>query len=88
MEPRFEPGQQYVYEHADGVTYARKSGDPVSSRFEIGRTYDKTRRDEELKRQELWKNIYSAAEHNPVLKKAIDECILLYYLSKTDGSKT
>lgn len=88
MNSRLEPGQTYIYEHADGVTYARKPGDPINSRFEIGRTYDKIKHDEELKRQELWKNIYSDAEHNPVLKKAIEECILIYYLSKTDGSKT
>ena len=88
MESRFEPGQRYVYEHVDGVTYARKSGDPVSSRFEIGRTWERVKHDADLKRQALWENIYKAAEDNPALQKAIDECILLYYLSKKDGSKT
>lgn len=88
MESRFEPGVQYVYEHVDGVTYARKQGDPVGSRFEIGRTYDRIKHDEELKKQDLWKNIQRASEHNPALKKALDECILLYYLSKTNGSET
>lgn len=83
-----KPGASYIYEHVDGITYAREHGAPINTRFEIGRTFDRVKHDEELKRQELWKDIYKVAEQNSTLKNAIDECIMLYYLSKQHGSKT
>jgi hypothetical protein len=82
-----KPGATYVYEHVNGITYARESGAPVNSRFEIGRTYTRTKFDEELAREILWKDIHREATDNPVLQKALDHCIMLYYLSKENGNK-
>ena len=31
------PGAKYIYEKADGITYAREVGAPHNERFEIGR---------------------------------------------------
>ncbi len=83
---RLKPGAAYVYEHVDGITYAREQGSPVNSRFEIGRTFERESFDKELKMQELWKNMVRESEHNPLLKNAIDKCIMIYHLSKTNGN--
>lgn len=36
---RLIPGATYIYERADGVTYAREAGAHPSTRIEIGRDY-------------------------------------------------
>jgi hypothetical protein len=78
-----KPGATYVYEHADGITYAREFGAPASDRFEIGR---------DLKRKDLdehneWIKIRVAGKKNPALQEAIDRVIILYHLSKDNGTK-
>jgi hypothetical protein len=81
------PGVSYVYEHVNGVTYAREHGAPVNTRFEIGRTYERTKLDKELAREILWKDIHRTAESNEALQKALDRCIILYNLIKENGNK-
>lgn len=76
------PNAVYVYESVDGIVYARESGAPVNSRVEIGRTIDRQRLDEEKSRINLWKEIFKEAETNLALRKAIDQCIMIYYLNK------
>ena len=80
------PGASYVYEHVNGVTYAREQGAPVNTRFEIGRTYERTKFDQELAREILWKDIHRTAEDNPSLQRALEQCIIIYNLIKENGN--
>lgn len=81
---RLEPGATYVYEKADGVTYARKVGDPPDTRFEIGRDYDSEKLHKDLMHSKLWGEIHRAAKSNPALQEAIDRVIIIYELSRQD----
>lgn len=82
-----KPGTKYIYEHADGITYAREFGAPSQERFEIGRTLKKQTLDEELKEGQLWHNIRRAAKSNPVLQDALNRVIVIYRLSEDHGQK-
>lgn len=81
------PGATYIYEHADGITYAREVGSSPTTRVEIGRTLKRQTVDEELKEAKLWGNIHRAAKSNPVLQDAIERVKIIYELSKDDGQK-
>ena len=72
---KLKPGATYIYEKANGVTYARESGSV--ERHPVGWEFGG-----QLKDQMLWKYIHKAAEHNPALQKALDRVILIYRLSK------
>lgn len=78
------PGATYIYEKADGVTYARKIGDPPSERFAIGYDYDARSLEQELVEARLWSDIHRAARTNPALQDALDRVKLIYALSKQD----
>jgi hypothetical protein len=78
-----KPGAQYIYERADGITYAREVGAPLVTRFEIGRDYNRKFQDEQL----LWKEIVLEAEKNNTLKEALEKVKVLYYLSKESEQK-
>jgi len=78
---RLKPGATYVYEHADGVTYAREQGAPASERFEIGRDYNRIFNDE----MRVWKEIIQTGQHNSALQEVLDRAKLLFYLSKENG---
>ena len=81
---RLEPGATYVYEKADGITYARKVGDPPDARFEISRDYDSEKLHKELMDAKLWGKIHRAAESNPALQDALDRAKVIYELSKKE----
>jgi hypothetical protein len=81
---RLEPGATYVYERANGVTYARKLGDPPDQRFEVGRDYNTLR--DLVQEDQLWHNIRQAAEHIPALQEALNRAKVIYELSKRDES--
>ena len=83
---RLEHGANYVYEKSDGVTYARKVGDPPDARFEIGRDYDSEKLHKDLMHSKLWGEIHRAAKSNPALQEAIDRVIVIYELSRQDES--
>ena len=78
------PGATYIYERADGVTYARKMGDPPDDRFEVGRDYDRQNLHKDLMHAKLWGEIHRAAESNPALQEALDRVIIVYELSRQD----
>jgi len=82
-----KPGATYIYERADGVTYAREFGDPSSSRFPIGWDADVQLRLGEREEDMLWKNIRQAAMDNEELQYALDRVKIIYHLSKDDGQK-
>ena len=44
---QLKPGATYIYEKADGITYAREFGAPHNDRFEIGRDYQRFLKDVE-----------------------------------------
>ena len=83
---RLKPNTTYIYEHVDGITYAREFGSPYSDRFEIGRTLEKTDTLKQLEEDKLWGEIRRAAKTNAALQDALDRAIMLYYLSKEDKS--
>ena len=78
-----KPGATYIYEKADGITYAREFGAPHNDRFEIGRDYQRFLKDE----LQLWEEIVRAGRTNQVLQAALDRAKIVYHLSKDHGQK-
>jgi len=70
-----KPGATYIYERADGVTYAREFGE--TERIAIGWDYDQDRVNEII-----WKDVLNDAKTNPALQSALDRVIMIYKLSK------
>ena len=75
------PGAKYIYEKADGITYAREVGAPHNDRFEIGRDYERFLKDE----LQLWEDIVRAGRTNEALQAALDRAKIVYHLSKDHG---
>ena len=75
------PGAKYIYEKADGITYAREFGAPPNERFEIGRDYERFLKDE----LRFWEEIVRAGRTNQALQAALDRVKILYHLSKNNG---
>jgi hypothetical protein len=75
------PGATYIYEKANGITYAREVGAPHSQRFEIGRDLELLLKDE----LRLWEEIVRAGRTNQALQEALDRVKILYHLSKDHG---
>lgn len=79
------PGATYIYERADGVTYAREFG--KTDRFPIGWDYDAQMELEKRKDDLLWRDIRNAASANEELQNALERVKIVYYLSIKDGKK-
>ena len=75
------PGATYIYEKANGITYAREFGAAHSERFEIGRDFEMILKDE----QHLWQEIVRAGRTNQALQEALDRAKIVYHLSKDHG---
>lgn len=82
-----KPGTKYIYEHHDGITYAREFGAPHNERFEIGRTLEKQNLIDDLREQKLWGEIHRAAKTNTLLQDALERAKIIYELSKKDGKE-
>ena len=78
-----KPDATYIYEKADGITYAREFGAPHNDRFEIGRDYQRFLKDE----LRLWEDIVQEGRTNQALQDALDRAKLVYHLSKDNGKK-
>ena len=78
-----KPGAKYIYEKADGITYAREFGAPHNDRFEIGRDYQRFLKDE----LRLWEDIVREGRTNQALQAALDRAKLVYHLSKDHGKE-
>ena len=76
-----KPGATYIYEHADGITYAREFGQ--TDRFEISRNYVA----DDIAVEKLWREIHRAAKSDPALQEILDRAKLLYFLGKDNGQK-
>jgi hypothetical protein len=86
------PGATYVYEKANGITYAREIGADPSTRKEIGWDYDPRTSDgkplhDHIMDSKLWGEIRRAARTNKALHDAMERVILIYHLSKDYGQK-
>lgn len=71
-----------VYESPDGgeTVYARESGQPSR---ELYSQSDKAKeRIAGMRENQLWYKIRLAAKTNPTLQDALDQCIMIYKLSK------
>lgn len=81
---QLKPGVNYIYEKADGVTYAREVGAPPSERFEIGRDYtgESTMFGKPVREIAELVAISDAAKTNPALQDALDRVKMLYLLTK------
>jgi hypothetical protein len=77
-----KPGATYIYERADGVTYAREFG--AADRTAIGWDYDAKLKLDSLKEEKLWEEIRQSAKSNPALQIELDRVIMLYHLSKKE----
>lgn len=96
---QLKPGATYIYERADGVTYAREFGADPSERFPIGwdwrsdnpnfdpRTSDGRPLRDHLMDSKLWGDIRREAKTNPTLQEALERAILIYHLSKNNGQE-
>ena len=78
-----KPDAKYIYEKADGITYAREFGAPHNDRFEIGRDYERFLKDE----LQLWEDIVREGRTNKALQDALDRAKIVYHLSKDHGKK-
>jgi hypothetical protein len=76
-----KPGAKYIYEKADGITYAREFGAPHNERFEIGRDYERYLKDE----LRLWEDIVRAGRNNQSLQEILERAKIVYHLSKKDN---
>ena len=82
-----KPGATYIYERADGVTYAREFGSPHSERFPIGWDADKLLELEKKKEDLLWQDIRRAASENEELQSALERVKIIYHLGKDKWEK-
>ena len=86
-----KPNTSYIYERADGVTYAREVGD--SQRFPIGWDYVPTPTNTStvfgVPTSEIttYIDMLEIAKENPALQEALDRAKLIYHLSKEDGKE-
>ena len=84
------PNANYIYERNGDEIYAREVG--KTDRKLIGyqyenktdpRTPDGRPLCEHILEDKLWGEIRRAAKDNPALQKAMEQCIIIYHLSKT-----
>jgi len=79
---QMKEGVSYVYESPDGgeTVYAREMGS--KERHLVGISLKRQQQDKEITDRKLWDDIRKEAEHNEALKRALEQCILLYHISK------
>ena len=88
-----KPGATYIYERNGDEIYAREFGE--TDRTLIGykhdipdpRTSDGRPLREHLKEDQLWGEIRRAANTNSALHDALERAIIIYHLSKDNGTK-
>jgi hypothetical protein len=83
-------GASYIYEKANGITYAREMGADPSTRIEIGWDYDSRTSDgkplyQHIREDKLWGEIRRAARTNSTLHEALDRAKIIYELSKKNA---
>jgi ornithine cyclodeaminase/alanine dehydrogenase-like protein (mu-crystallin family) len=85
-----KPGATYIYERADGVTYAREMGSDPKDRFEVGRDYRDIRVDKIMGvpvTDVAWViDMIGKAKTNPALQDALERARILYELTREHKS--
>lgn len=78
----YKPGVTYIHESPDGgkTVYAREAG--TTERTLVGYSLPTQRDPLDDHEKELWLNIREAAKTDPTLQRALEQCKILYYLSK------
>jgi hypothetical protein len=83
------PGAAYIYERNGEEIYAREAGKTerrlVGYQYENKvdpRTSDGRPLHDHIMEDKLWGEIRRAARTNPTLQKALEQCIIIYHLSK------
>ena len=79
------PGQALIYEHAEGITYARYRDPPHNKipRWIIGGD-PKALNKANGEIFEDWEDMVQESKRNPVLKKYLKKAIEAYYLTKEE----
>ena len=77
---QLKPGATLIYEHVDGVTYAREAGS--TQRQEVGMTLEAYQRRQGMQESQLWYLILQQAKTNPALHQALERAKIIYYLSR------
>jgi hypothetical protein len=90
---RLKENTTYIYEKADGITYAREFGSDPSTRFPIG--WDYVSKPDPVKVSTIFGTPVSevavyiemmeAAKTNPALQEALERAKLLYHLGKENA---
>jgi hypothetical protein len=84
------PGATLIYESPDGgnTVYSREQG--KLERTLVGYKYDAYSKSfsNSYMRETLWKDILEAAETNQALQTAVQQCIIIYNLSKDHDGKS
>jgi hypothetical protein len=80
---QLKPGATYIYEKADGVTYAREIGSNPGTRFPIGWDYNDNENHFNAK---FWGDVLRESKNNHTLRLAVERVIVLYHLSKDNGT--
>lgn len=77
-------GATYIYERADGIIYSREHGSDPSTRKIIGWEMLTGTGDlrASIKNSQLWADIRRGAETNITLQRLLEQCIIVYRLSK------
>ena len=95
---QLKPGAKLVYERDNDVVYSREFGADPSTRKVVGWDYDPEnpnfdpRTDdgrpihEHIMDSKKWGEIRRAARTNEALRHAVEQCILIYNLSKDHGT--
>jgi hypothetical protein len=83
-----KPGATYVYERDGDTVYAREMGSDPNTRQAVGWDYDPAKNDHltKMRQNHLWDQIHEEAKTNPALQKALEQCIIIYNLSKEHGT--
>jgi hypothetical protein len=81
-----KPGATYIYERVDDTVYAREVGAPPSDRVTVGYNFKKESTVFGVPLSEVAEmiQIFTAAETNPALQKALERAKIIYYLSKKE----
>lgn len=82
-----KPGAPLIYERVDDILYSREAGADPATRKEVGWDFDPRTVDgrplfRHIQDSQLWGQIHRAAKTNVTLQKALEQCIIIYHLSK------
>ena len=95
---KLKEGATYIYERDNGVVYAREFGADPSTRQVHGWDYDPENPNfdprtgdgrplhDHIMDSKMWGEIRREARTNEALRNALEQCILIYNLSKDHGT--